>query len=495
MRALIVRNIAASILLALGGWEFLVAPTGLKAQPDTTRLGQTLHTLCVTQHVPGASAALILADESLWTGTCGIAAQDSTPVRPDHVFEIGSITKTYTAALILDLVSDGSIGLDDPVAPLLPEIPHLDGVTLRNLLQQTSGLFDFTDHPSYLPALRSDFGRTWNAPELLERFGGPPVSAPGERWDYSNTNYHVLGLIAEKVTGQDVDHALHERVLDPPGLRHTFFAAADSVTASAAHAFLDINGDGQPEDLTALVSNTSFLTAAWTSGAIMATAADAARWLRSFAKGEFLKGSLYGELTSWRERGDGMEYGLGLIRDPRGAMDLVGHEGNSAGFSASAWHAMDEDVTVVVLTNKHAANVTPIAVTLLETVLGGVTAELHLAVAEGGGAGVVDAYRRLKQQYPPDHFYENLLNALGYELLNAGRVSDAVAVLELNVTEYPDSANPYDSLGDAYTAAGRLLEARDNYARAVELAEAGDHPNLPVYRTNLEQARKALSGQ
>jgi Flp pilus assembly protein TadD len=115
----------------------------------------------------------------------------------------------------------------------------------------------------------------------------------------------------------------------------------------------------------------------------------------------------------------------------------------------------------------------------------GIPRQLRETLASGGDVG--EAYRTLARRYPPERFDEGLLNTLGYELLREERVDDAVAVFELNVAEYPDAANPYDSLGDGYSAAGRLEEAQVSYARAVEVAEQTGHPNLPTYRANLER--------
>lgn len=118
--------------------------------------------------------------------------------------------------------------------------------------------------------------------------------------------------------------------------------------------------------------------------------------------------------------------------------------------------------------------------------------QLREALAEGGREAMVDAYRALKRRYPQERFDEDVLNQLGYELLRAEQVEDAIAVFELNVEEYPEAPNPYDSLGDAYRATGRLEEAKRQYERAVALAEEQDHPNLATYRANLEQVTQQL---
>ena len=339
------------------------------APAEVQRLNAAFEKVCDSFEVTGVSAALLLPSGARWTRARGIAAKEE-PMRSDHLLEIGSVTKTYTSALVLGLVSEGAIELDAPVADWLAGVAHLEGVTVRHLLQQTSGLYDYTDHPEYLGSMKREFSRSWSARDLLEKFGGEPLFLPGEHWDYSNTNYLVLGLLAEAITKQPAHEALRARVLEPLALEHTFFGGAEELEGERAHAFVDINADGKPEDLSALVPNTSFITSAWTAGAILATAEDAARWMRAFGSGEALDSDRFYELTRWRERGDGMVYGLGLILDPRGAFEIVGHKGNSAGYSASVWHAPKFDLTVAVLTNANGIDVTPIATALLDAALG-----------------------------------------------------------------------------------------------------------------------------
>jgi tetratricopeptide (TPR) repeat protein len=120
--------------------------------------------------------------------------------------------------------------------------------------------------------------------------------------------------------------------------------------------------------------------------------------------------------------------------------------------------------------------------------------QVREALDSGGISKAVEVYGKLKDRYPPERFDENLLNSIGYALLGAGRTDDAVAIFELNVQEYPHAANPLDSLGDGYSAAGRLEEAKASYQRAVDLAKATDHPSLPLFQANLERATEAAAG-
>lgn len=255
--------------------------------------------------------------------------------------------------------------MDDPLARWRPDFPNADAVTVRQLLQHTSGLHDCTENPKYLPALRADFGKVWT-PEDCFALMGEPYFAPGSGWHYSNTNYQLLGVIVEEVTGEPFGRALRSRIMDPLGLESTWYDATEDPGRPRAHAFLDIDGDGSPEDLTALVPNTSFITAAGAAGAVVTTAEDLARFGHAVWTGDVLDEPLFREMTTWVERGDGMEYGLGVIRDAREGRAYLGHKGNTAGYSAALWHDVEAGLTVAVLTNAHLQDVTPVAMELLE---------------------------------------------------------------------------------------------------------------------------------
>jgi D-alanyl-D-alanine carboxypeptidase len=331
---------------------------------DAPAFQTVLDTLRTSRGITGASVTVIFSDGTVWNGAGGIAgAQDAAT--PETVYEIASVTKAYTSALVLGFVADGSLSLDDSLTKWMPDFPNAAGVTVRQLLQHTSGLYNYSEDPAYIPALRSDFSRVWTPEESLA-YMQDPYFPPGTGWHYSNANYLLLGLILEDVSNQRFAALMRARVLDPNQLAHTAFRPDETAPGPMAHAYIDINDDGKPEDISMFVTMTPFITAAWSAGALVATSQDAARFMRAFAGGAMLTDSLNAEVTSWVDRGDGMEYGLGLIRKPHGEDFIYGHMGNSAGYSATVWHAPQATVTVAVLTNAHAIDVTSIALALLD---------------------------------------------------------------------------------------------------------------------------------
>lgn len=298
----------AGVLPSLGQSKAVV----LAPVPDSARLALTLDSIRTAIGATGASAAIIFPGGQIWVGVSG-EAWLGAPVTTTTVFDAGSITKSYTAALVLRLVHEGVLALDDSLTRWFPGLPGSKGVTIEELLRQTSGLADYARHPGFLPEIRSKMAAPW-LPEENLRFIGEPGFASGARWEYSNTNYLLLGLVAARAAKRPYSRLLREFVLDPLRLTRTFVAGEDIVPQPRAHAFLDFTGDGKPDDLSALVPDPAVTRGAGGAGAVVATAADVATFARAYYAGATAELELAG--TTWIERGDGWQYGFGVIAAP-----------------------------------------------------------------------------------------------------------------------------------------------------------------------------------
>jgi D-alanyl-D-alanine carboxypeptidase len=192
-----------------------------------------------------------------------------------------------------------------------------------------------------------------------------PHFEPGAGWRYSNTGYHLLGSIVESVTDSAFGAVLGARLLEPLELASTWYGRVDPPGADLAAAYIDPSGSGTAQPVSLLMPWAAFRTSAGPAGAVVATAVDAARWLHALATGVVLAEAEWRRMTAWVERPDGNRYGLGLLRVERPEGALIGHRGNSAGYSAAVFHDPAAGVTVAVLTNAHAVDVTPAVVALL----------------------------------------------------------------------------------------------------------------------------------
>jgi D-alanyl-D-alanine carboxypeptidase len=338
---------------ALVGMAAAPAPAQVDVEPDRhARLAAVLDSLRSASGATGMSAAVILPDETMWAGASG-EAWSGMPATPETMFDIGSITKSYTAALVLRLAAEGRLSLHDSIGKWVPELVAGGAATVRDLLQQTSGIADYASHPDFLAAIRAGIAGPW-APADNLRYVGAPRFPPGERWEYSNTNFLLLGLAAQRAAGRPYAELLRTRLLDSLGLTSTYVAGDDVIPPMRAHAYLDFTGDGLPDDLSALVPDPAFTRGAGGAGAIVATAADLARFARAYYAGAIVPPALRQPFAGRVERGDGWRYGFGLIEAPDDSGVLLGHLGNTAGQSAGVWHDPESNITVALLSNLHA---------------------------------------------------------------------------------------------------------------------------------------------
>jgi D-alanyl-D-alanine carboxypeptidase len=354
------------LTVALSLWPAPASPQVVRhAVPatDSARLAAVLDSLRRAIGATGASAAVILPDGGVWSGASGDAWPGAVAT-PQTVFDVGSITKSYTAALVLRLAADDKLRLDDSVARWLPDF-SAPGVTIRHLLQHTSGIPDYAANPAFIPAIRARIAAPWSPEDNLQ-FAGSTRTPPDSVWRYSNTNYVLLGIIAGKAGGGLYSQLLTRYVLDPLSLRETFVAGEDSITAERAHAFVDFSGDGKADDLSALVPDPATTRGAGGAGAIVATAQDVARFARAYFTGSFLGDAVHRDVVRWRDRGDGWQYGLGVIGNPRSTDLLLGHLGNTTGVSAGVWHSRDRRITAVLLANVHGVRMAAPALALLD---------------------------------------------------------------------------------------------------------------------------------
>ncbi len=313
--------------------------------------------------LPGVEATVIFADGSTWNGAAGLAdVAAGRPVEPGTPFAAASVTKTFTSALVLRYVDQGLLKLDDPLARWMPAWPNARKITVRMLLNHTSGIRDYFRNPKLDLALNKDKTRSWTSAEILASWV-PKGAAfpPGTSWSYSNTNYLLLGVVAAKVGGAPWEELVRRELIEPLGLDNTYVQAVELPPAAPALAYRIIDGFYGPTpqartDGSTVVPFRSVVTAAGSAGAIASTAGDLARWARAFYGGTgvvsaatrremltFVKAYLYGRVTS---------YGLGVSRVGFDGHPAYGHTGALVGTRAAIRYFPREKVTVAVLFNR-----------------------------------------------------------------------------------------------------------------------------------------------
>ncbi|MEV6286216.1 serine hydrolase domain-containing protein [Kribbella sp. NPDC051770] len=280
----------------------------------------------------GASGVLVhwRGPEGEWVGGSGVGERaGGQPVDPSSWFRAGSITKTFTAVVVLQLATEGLVRLDGPAADWLPS-----DVSVRQLLNHTSRLYSYTDDlPDVAGIVEGRFDH-WDPRETLARVVGRPRVA--EEWSYSNTNYIALGLLIEAVTGRPYADVVRDRILEPLGLHHTRLPGDDlELPTPGLHAYLEVDGD--------LVDVARVnVSQAWAAGELMSTAVDLNCFYSALLGGELLGAEALDEMLAAVPTGDGSAYGLGIAREtlPDGQV-LWGHTGGIFGYHTVSYHAPD----------------------------------------------------------------------------------------------------------------------------------------------------------
>lgn len=297
--------------------------------------------------VPGAVLVVDDPQSDPITVVSGVADTESgRPIRADDRLRIGSLTKPYVAAVVLQLDEEGVLSLDDSVERLLPKLlPNGDEITVRDLLGHRSGLYEYEEDPRVLaPYLRGDYDYTWEPRELIRiATQHEPTAEPGTKVVYSNTNYTVLGLLVEAATDHSLRSELEERIFAPLGLEQTSFAEDGELEAPYAHGYLA--GGKQLLDVTA-ISPSHY----WAAGNIVATAGDVARFYEALMEGELLDEDSMEAMTTFVDEAPGLSRGLGPAHGETECGTWTGHDGSVPGYDAVARN-LDSGRQVVLLMN------------------------------------------------------------------------------------------------------------------------------------------------
>jgi D-alanyl-D-alanine carboxypeptidase len=314
----------------------------------TAVLQRQLHAL-VRAGVPGA--VLLVKDGQSWVrlaaGTSDIAA--GTPMRVRDRFKIGSVTKTFVATVVLQLAGEGRLRLDAPVGRWLPHvIPNANHITVRELLRHQTGLFDYFEDPrSTAPYLAGNLGYVWK-PRALVRIATlhPPLFPPGSAISYSNTNYIVLGLLVQRVTGHSLRRELRARIFRPLHLHATRFPTSQRFGTRLAHGYLW--SDGQRQDLSQVSQSL-----AWAAGGVVASAGDVARFYRGLLGGRLTSRTLLRQMQATVPFAPGVGYGLGILSVKTPCGTLWGHDGSFAGYLTDALSSASGRHQMVLLMNQN----------------------------------------------------------------------------------------------------------------------------------------------
>jgi CubicO group peptidase (beta-lactamase class C family) len=398
------------------------------------------------------------------------------PNTPKTVFQIGSVSKQFTAMAIMQLQERGKLNLSDSICKHLDNCPAAwQSITIRHLLTHTSGITGFSTLPdwddriSVLPYTRTGF---------VKEFRDLPLEfVPGEKYSYSNSGYYLLGLIIERASGKSYGEFLSENIFVPLGMKSSKYNEHPALVPNRA--------TGYYWELDSFISAPNEnLALSFASSGIYLTIEDLLLWDQALYTEKLVSRKSLNEIftpfTKGAPEGDQYSYGYGWNIGKKFDRQSTSHSGRHNGFKAYIARFPSERVTVLVQGNSDRANATRIATNLAAIVFGApytVPVEqgsdmLLAAIKEKGIDAAMRQYRELKRTQPEKYNFNEparTLNVLGYALLRQRKVKDAIEVFKLNVELFPQSGNPYDSLAEAYMVNGDKETAIKNYEKSLEL--------------------------
>ena len=336
----------------------------------SAQLQAKIEALKVSFSLKGISAAAYVPGQGMWTGASGISSETEN-MTADLLLGAGSITKNFMAAIILQLVEADSLNLNDSIGTWLPVYPNINNsVTVKQLLDHTSGIYSMTDNPAFITAINSNLNRRWTADEILS--SGlilSPNFPPGTSWYYSNTNYLIIGYIINKIMHTDISEQLHRRFFTQLNMNEAFFEVQDTITMPYAHNWVDLNGDGILDDAFH-IPTTAIYSATAGSGGITTRPENLVTWMRALYGGNILNQTSLNAMLTFRSVSisGANGYGLGTMRYNVSGIPCYGHGGNIFGYTSVMIYDPRDSIAIAVMMNKD-LNGGPVGISFLNSVI------------------------------------------------------------------------------------------------------------------------------
>jgi CubicO group peptidase (beta-lactamase class C family) len=339
------RAFAAIIFFSLAVFTLLATACNAQnssAAPDP--VGDYVRGEMQKQHIPGLSLLVSKGGQIVRAEGFGLANVElQVPVKPETVFQSGSMGKQFTATAVMMLVEEGKVALDDPLTKYFPDAPPAwKEVTVRELLSHTAG---FTDYPE-----KFDYRKDWTEDEMVKVVEGIPLAyPPGTKWEYSNLGYLTLGILIHRVTGEFYGDFLQQRIFQPLGMQTTRIISEADIVPNRAAGYQLVKGELKNQDWVAPMVNTT------ADGSLYFSVLDLAKWDAALYGEKLLKRSSLDLMWTPAKLKDGSAnkdgYGFGWFLENRRGHRVVSHDGAWQGFQTTIARYVDDRLTVVVLTN------------------------------------------------------------------------------------------------------------------------------------------------
>ena len=420
----------------------------------------------------------------------GMASYElGVPNTPQTVFHIASMTKQFTAMAIMQLRDRGKLNVGDPICTYIANCsPAWKSVTIRHLLTHTSGITNVSSLPQWDDDLSL---KHYSRAGFVDLFRSLPLRfVPGDKYEYSNSGYFLLGLIVERVSGMSFGDYLKANIFTPLGMGHSTYDDNHAIVPGAASGYYS--------------RGSAFITATYVDPStrlgdtgIVSTTGDLLRWDQALYTDRLVSRRTLGEIFTPYRNG----YGYGWEIGTRFGRKAIAHSGSDGGFSSYILRFPDDRLTVIILGNGDRMSAAKAAINLSAIVLGTpykmpapqLRDTLYDAVARGGVAAATDAFETARKAVPPrtDATGDTLLE-VGYDLIDARKLTEADAIFRFALSRFPDLTYAWDGLADSAAARDDRALAISYFERSLKLDPSNDYAvrGLAKLRPTIQTKRR-----
>ncbi|OAB80444.1 serine hydrolase [Cochleicola gelatinilyticus] len=403
------------------------------------------------------------------------------PNTPDTKHRIGSITKQFTALLIMQLVAEGKIELQAPVSKYLPEYSKTNGdkITIHQLLTHTSGVPNYTSFPNFFKDLSRN-PHTTN--EMVRLFADSTLQfTPGTKFTYSNSGYVLLGAIIEKITGKLYEQVLREKIFNPLAMNNTGFDHHNSILKKRASGY-------QKKGSTFENAPYIDMSTPHAAGSLYSTVEDLYKWDQALYTEKLLPKNYMDMMYQAYIPAFGQHYGYGWsvgkmeIGTSKDSVQVIGHSGGINGFNTLITRMPNEKSSVILLDNTGDGELNDITIAIAGILYNKAYELPKESLASKMYSTILDKDLQAGLAFFEKHknsedyvLKESDMNSIGYSLLRSDKLNEAEAVFKLNVAQFPKSSNVYDSYGEVLMNLGKNDLAIANYKKSIELNSANEN--------------------
>ena len=410
----------------------------------------------------------------VYKGAFGQANMEwNIPNTPDTKFRLGSITKQFTATVILQLVEQGKIKLDAKLSDYLPDYRKDTGdkVTIHHLLTHTSGIPSYTSQPGFFQNVSRN---PYTVDDFVKKYASGDLEfEPGSKYTYNNSGYFLLGAIIERVTGKTYEQVLKQNIFDPLGMKNTGYDHHATILSKRASGY-NKTPDGY--------SNAFYLDMSipYAAGSLYSTVEDLYLWDQALYTDKLL--SAQSKALMYKPFLENYAYGWVVtnasFKQNDQPVPVISHNGGINGFTTTIVRFPKEKNLIVMLDNTGSEYLDRLSDSIAKILYNhpyeppkiSLVSVLGKTIADKGIEAGIAQYRDLKAKQAVTYdFAEPELNRLGYQLLQNGKAREAIEIFKLNVEAYPQGFNTYDSLADAYMTINERELAIQNYKKSLEL--------------------------